>query len=178
MDPVHFNHATPSPQVRLPVRGSSLNRNSMHRVQTVCNQQSMSHRSAARHLGIHVSEVKQQLRESTDLRLSELYRWQQILDVPISELLVEPEDGLSEPLVCRARLIRLMKSAKAISEVGASKSVTRMAQRMIDQLIEIMPELSEVSAWHTIGQRRGLNEMGRIVDYQLSEDVLRRDRED
>jgi hypothetical protein len=32
------------------------------------------------------------------------------------------------------------------------------------QLIELMPELKEVAAWHSIGQRRSPNELGRTAE--------------
>jgi hypothetical protein len=34
---------------------------------------------------------------------------------------------------------------------------------MADQLVEIMPELRDVNPWHTVGQRRTLDELGRIA---------------
>jgi hypothetical protein len=35
---------------------------------------------------------------------------------------------------------------------------------LISQLVELMPELQEVSAWHSVGQRRTQEEMGRIIE--------------
>jgi hypothetical protein len=32
-----------------------------------------------------------------------------------------------------------------------------------------MPELAEVSSWHTVGQRRGLEEMGRIAEQTIAD---------
>jgi hypothetical protein len=39
-----------------------------------------------------------------------------------------------------------------------------LASMLISQLVEVMPELQEVSAWHSVGQRRTQDEMGRIVE--------------
>ena len=47
-----------------------------------------------------------------------------------------------------------------------------MAQMLVEQLVEIMPELEEVSPWHDFGQRRSLEEYGRVVERRLSEDML------
>jgi len=104
------------------------------------------------------------------LRLSELYRWREVLDVPLMELLVEPSDELTVPLLCRTRLVRLMKSARAIEENTVSKIVKRLALSIIDQLVKLMPELAAINVWHSVGQRRGANELGRIVERQLSEE--------
>lgn len=144
----------------------------LHRVATVRQQQGMSLRSASRQLGIDIRELRYQEGETTDLRLSELYGWQRVLDVPVSDLLVEPTSPLSRPVLERARLVRLMKTVMSIREQSSSVSVQRLAQTMIDQLIEIMPELKEVSAWHSVGQRRSLDEFGRAAERCISEEML------
>ena len=47
-----------------------------------------------------------QEQETTDLRLSDLHRWQEALEVPMSELLVEAGDPLVGWVRDRARLVR------------------------------------------------------------------------
>jgi hypothetical protein len=116
--------------------------------------------------------LRAQEEESSDLRLSELYRWQLALEVPVGELLVESETPLSRPVMERARLIRIMKTVAAILEHAPNSSIQRMAETLIGQLVEIMPELKEVGAWPTYGQRRSLDEFGRIMDQRLSDDAL------
>lgn len=158
-----------------PVTGSR--RRVLHRIQAVRQQQGMSLRSVARHQGTEVSKLREQEIESTDLLLSELYRWQRALDVPVADLLVDSGGPLSRPVMERAQMLRLMKTATALLE--SSKSITgvhRMAQMLVDQLVEIMPELATVSPWHSVGQRRSLDEYGRVVERQLSEDALFRPR--
>jgi hypothetical protein len=113
-----------------------------------------------------------QEQETTDLRISDLHKWQVALDVPIGELLVEPDSSLSPPILDRARLLRLMKTVRAILDRSQSASIRRMAQTAADQLIEIMPELEDVGPWHEYGQRRSLNEYGRIAERQLPDDLL------
>ncbi len=144
----------------------------MHRIRTVRLQQGMSLRSAARHMGTDVRSLRLQEREETDLRISDLHKWQKALDVPLSELVVETDIPLSRPVMERARLIRLMKTAVAIRERAESEGIQRMAQMLFEQLVEIMPELEDVSPWHTYGQRRSVDEQGRIMERRLSEDLL------
>ena len=45
----------------------------------------------------------------------------------------------------------------------------RMAENLVEQLLELMPELKEVSPWHSVGQRRSLDEMGRIAENQIGD---------
>ncbi len=107
-----------------------------------------------------------------DLTLSDLYAWQEVLQVPLTHLLVEPDDALSRPVLERAQLVRLMKTAHALLEKAASPAMQRMATTLVEQLIDIMPELKDVSSWHSVGQRRSLDEYGRILERQISEEWL------
>src|SRR5215210_7034290 len=58
-------------------------------------RQGLSIRCIAQRLGRTVSEVRAQEDERADMLVSELYRWQEALEVPVEELLAEPEDSLS-----------------------------------------------------------------------------------
>jgi len=109
-------------------------------------------------------DLKVQEEETSDMLLSELYAWQRVLDVPVAELLVDNDGSLSPPVLERARLVKLMKTAAAILDKADNPSIRRMAQTLIDQLTEIMPELQGVSPWHAVGQRRTLDEFGRAVE--------------
>ena len=60
-----------------------------------------------------MSQVKEQEEESADLRLSELYAWQNALKVPVAELLVEPTDATSPTLLRKMQLIRAVMSHTA-----------------------------------------------------------------
>jgi hypothetical protein len=128
----------------------------------------MSLRTATRQLGLDARTIRAQEQESTDLRLSDLYRWQRALGVPVTELLVEADEPLSRPVMERARMVRLMKTAAALLEAAPTAPVRRMAENLVEQLNEIMPELKEVSPWHTVGQRRSLDELGRIAEQPIS----------
>ncbi|MAD79911.1 MAG: hypothetical protein QF918_07655 [Pirellulaceae bacterium] len=146
--------------------------NALHRIRTVRLQEGVSLRSAARQMGSDIRSLRLQEQESTDLRLSDLHKWQKALDVPLTDLVEETDEPLSRPVLERARLIRLMKTAKAIEERSPTASVTRMAETLVSQLVEIMPELEHVSPWHQFGQRRSLEEFGRIVERRMSEDLI------
>jgi hypothetical protein len=121
---------------------------------------------------LDVRRLRAQENEANDLHISDLLNWQKALDVPVSELLEEPETQLSRPVLERARMIRLMKTAQAILERSNSTSIRRMAQMMVHQLVEIMPELEHVGAWHSVGQRRSLSELGRIVERTIPTDQV------
>ena len=108
------------------------------------------------------------------MMLSALYAWQEVLDAPIAELLVESEEPLSAPVLRRAQMVRLMKTAGAILERAQQPSIRRMAQMLVDQLCEVMPELKGVSPWHAVGRRRTQDELGQAAYRRIPTDVFRR----
>lgn len=142
----------------------------LHRLQSVRLRQGVSLRTVARQTGIDIRQLRLQEQESADIRLSDLLKWQRALEVPLVELIVEPESKLSNPVMERAQMVRLMKTAAAILELADTPRVKRMAQMLVEQLVEIMPELKDVGPWHSYGQRRGLNEYGRVMDQPYSLD--------
>ena len=144
----------------------------LHRVGTVRRLQGITRRTVARHLNTEIAQIKLQEQETADMPLSQLYEWQKVLDVPIAELLVEAGDPLSPPILKRAQLVRIMKTALAIIEEAKQPRVRRMAQTLVDQLVEIMPELQGVSPWHAVGKRRRRDDYGVAAERRLSEDVF------
>jgi hypothetical protein len=122
----------------------------LHRLAEVRQLQGVSRGAVARQLNTDLEDVKHQEQPTTDVPLSALYRWQSVLDVPISELLEEGEQSLSAPVTKRAQLMRLMKTAAAIRARADHPAIQSMAQVLVDQLIELMPELADVSPWHTV----------------------------
>jgi hypothetical protein len=135
-------------------------------------RQGLSVRCVAQRLHKTVSEVRSQEDEAADLLLSELYRWRAALDVPVEELLYEPDDSLSHRVLTRARMLRIMKTARAIRRAARSESERRLARLLEEQLLEIMPELKEVAAWPRVGHRRTNEEYGRIAENPVSDEWL------
>lgn len=144
----------------------------LHRIASVRNQQGMSLRSVSRQMGRTMSTVRLQEDETQDLRLSDLRRWQKVLGVPLQDLLVDESPQLSRPVMERARMVRLMKTAAALKDNVEDEGSQRLATMLVQQLIEIMPELEDVSAWHSVGQRRSLDEYGRIVERRISDEFF------
>lgn len=152
-----------------PSRGSPL-----HRIAEVRQRQGVTLRNVARRLGMSLPVVRRQEQPDCDLRLSELQRWQEVLEVPVAELLVEGEGQLSGPVLERSRMVKLMKTAAALRERTDGEPVGRLVGMLIDQILEIMPELADVTPWHTVGQRRTLDDVGRTGRMLVSEEIFRR----
>ena len=118
----------------------------LHRLGEARRQEHVSRCNVARRLGITVGDVRRLECGTTDLPLSVLRKWAEVLNLPVAELVAEPGDSLSPPLFHRARLVRVMRTAMAILEQSGDPQTKQLAQAMIDQLIEIMPELRGISA--------------------------------
>lgn len=148
-------------------------RRKYQRVAEVRREQGISLRSVSRQMGKTVSTVRAEEDAHNDMPLSELAQWQKILGVPLQDLLVEPQPTLSQPIMERARMVRVMKTAAALQESTSPNSgPARLATMLVEQLVEMMPELENVSAWHSVGQRRSLDEYGRIVERRINDDLL------
>jgi transcriptional regulator with XRE-family HTH domain len=145
----------------------------LHRIAEVRQRQGVTLRNVARRLGISLPVVRRQEQSDCDLRLSDLQRWQQVLDVPVAELLVEGEGQLSGPVLERSRMVKLMKTAAALRERTVGPEATRLVQMLIDQILEIMPELSDVSPWPNPQPRRASDDGGRGPRLVVAEDVFR-----
>ncbi|MEN6450505.1 MAG: helix-turn-helix domain-containing protein [Thermoguttaceae bacterium] len=144
----------------------------LQRLASMRRLQGLSRRTVARRMNVEIEQVRQQECETADVPLSVLYAWQQVLEVPVAELLIEAGDGLASPILERSQLVRLMKTVLAIREQAKQESIRRMAQTMIAQLVEMMPELEHVTPWHAVGRRRRLSELGVAAQRRLAEDVF------
>jgi transcriptional regulator with XRE-family HTH domain len=155
------NGLTGSSDAPVPVTGQQ---RALHRIADARRRQGVSLRSVARRLNKSADQVRRLEEPTSDMLVSELYAWQQALEVPIVDLLVDSDAPLSEPVLTRARLLKIMKTVRAIRETTKCVSIDRMAGMLESQLIEVMPELKEVSAWHSVGQRRSHDELGRTAE--------------
>ena len=144
----------------------------LHRIRELRKQQGVTLRTAARKLGMPASQVREEERPDSDLLVSQLVTWADVLDVPIADLLEEPQNSLSSPIRERAKLVRIMKTAKAISERTQEPNVGILAEVLIDQLVDLMPELADINAWNNVGQRRSSNELGQIAQRHISCDAI------
>ena len=155
------------PPTRAPARDRRL-----HHLGEVRRRERITLRSVARLLGISINEVKYQEQPSSDMLLSDLYRWQKVLGVPIAELLNEPDDELSPSVQLRAQLLRIMKTVRSIQERARQVSVQRLTEMLVDQLVKVMPELKDTLAWPTVGQRRTKDDFGQAYLRMISHHFL------
>lgn len=141
----------------------------LHRIAKVMEQEGISPRSAARQMNLVQSQVYEESHPSCDLRLSALYRWQRILQVPLADLLNEPDRTLSPQVRLRSSLLKAMRTVRTIQERAVEDGIQTLAARLAEQLTEMMPELQTVPSWPAVGQRRTLDELGAVVENQISD---------
>lgn len=151
-----------------PPREPPASNRSLHRLSEVRRREGLSRRKLARDLGVSVREVKRQEQPSSDMLLSDLYRWGEVLKVPATELLNEPGVDLSPPVQLRARLLRVMKTVRSIQANARQVSIRRLAAMLVRQLVEVMPELEDTAPWPVIGSRRSRRDLGQAFLRGLS----------
>jgi hypothetical protein len=126
----------------------------LHRIAEVLHQQGVTERLLVKRLAATRKEIQRQQSPTCDLLLSQLYRWQAALEVPVTELLIDPGHALSPGVGRRAQLVKLMKTVRSLQQVADSAPLRALAVHLADQLVEIMPELADVSSWPIVGKLR------------------------
>lgn len=139
-------------------------RKRFHRIATVRQEQGVTLRVLAGRLNLSLQDVRKQEDETRDLRISDLLRWQEALGVPLQHLLVDPEPTLSTPVLTRARMVRLKKTVGSLCECINNRRGERLLENMQQQLVDAMPELQHIGAWPSVGQRRAVDEYGRMTE--------------
>jgi transcriptional regulator with XRE-family HTH domain len=140
----------------------------LHRLREVRQREGLSRCRVARLLGISIREVEQQEQPSTDMLLSDLQRWKKALGVPVTDLLDDSNDELSPLVHLRARLLRVMKTVRTIQERARQASMQRLATMLADQLVEVMPELKDITAWPLEGKGRRDRDYGQAFYRRLT----------
>lgn len=144
----------------------------LNRIHHIREQQGVTLRTCARRMKLDMRSLRAQEQPEADLKISQLRKWQEVLEVPLADLVEETDVPLSRPVMERARLVRLMKTVMTISESADKPAIQRLAQTLVEQLCEIMPELRGVASWHSVGQRRTLDELGRTAECQIPTGAL------
>ena len=147
----------------------------LNRIQEVRLTEDVTLGTIARKMGKTASQLKKEECPEADLRISDLVRWQSALNVPLIDLLVEPEYGVSDMIRTRGCLVRVTKTANSILRNSQTPEMQYLAQTLIDQLVEIMPELKDQGAWHDRGVPRPATEPGKIAEYIVDSDWLSAD---
>lgn len=145
----------------------------LHRLAAMRNEQGVSLSKVAKTLGITIAEARRQEQETTDLLLSQLYRWRNILETPVGDLMIEPEQIPTNPIKCRSQLVKMMKSVRSILETTKEKGIRSLAGTLAAQFIELMPELQHITAWPSIGKAREQRDLGQAA-YRRFDEVIAR----
>ncbi|MCL2347717.1 MAG: helix-turn-helix domain-containing protein [Planctomycetaceae bacterium] len=167
--PPHFAVAPVSHSPGTP--GRKKQKRPLHRIAEVRKAQGVSLTNIAKHLDMDITAAQLQENPFSDLSLSRLYQWRELLDVPIAELLVDPDELFNDPLRSRAALVRIMKTVRSILEKTREHSTRFLAQTLFDQLVEIMPELREIPPWPNIGQSREFKDYGQALYRRFDREV-------
>jgi hypothetical protein len=126
----------------------------------------------ATRLKLTLEDLRRQQSPEADLLLSQLYRWHQALDVPIADLLVEPGPALAPVVERRARLVKMMKTVRSLQLAAKTPDVGVMAERLAEQLVELMPELVDVDSWPIVGKRRATGDISPIEERMLPDETM------
>jgi transcriptional regulator with XRE-family HTH domain len=147
-------------------------RRRLHRLAAARRARKLSLREAARQLDLNVEDVKRQEEATQDLSLSEFYRWQQLLNLPVEELLVETESPLPRPTVRREILTKMIQTVLTILRQTKQPAIRRMAHTLVDQMVDLHPELRAMADAQSAGRQHLLDDQGRAVKGPLPVDFF------
>ncbi len=82
--------------------------------------------------------------------------------------MVDAEDGLDEKIRLRSSMLRLTRTAKTILREARSATMRNLAHTMLNQIYEVMPEAASMGPWNEVGQRRGPQDVPRIVEQTIA----------
>jgi transcriptional regulator with XRE-family HTH domain len=117
----------------------------LHRLSAVRREHGITRNMVAQRLGVSVEEIRLQ-EEATDLSVGMLNRWAAALGVPVTELVVEPEEWKHSTHLDRPDAQRLLRMAAKLRERSRRRSVQRLAQTFVEQLTEILPILDPAAS--------------------------------
>jgi transcriptional regulator with XRE-family HTH domain len=144
----------------------------LHRLAAVRREKGLSLQAMAARLRVDVETVRQQEQATSDLPLSILDRWRQALDVPLGELLIEASHPLALPPIPERKTAELLEAALAILKQTKQTGIRRMAHTLVDQLVELRPELKSLATQCGAGSGQLLDAQGQSVGHELPLDVF------
>ncbi len=122
--------------------------------------------------GISVEELRFK-EESTDISVSTLCEWASKLGVPVTELVVEPDEALTPTQLAQSQAARLMKVAARLRDRTKRRNIRRLAQTFVEQLTEILPALAGLGQKnHRDLRRPSLRPQAHVLP-RLPEDVFK-----
>jgi transcriptional regulator with XRE-family HTH domain len=124
--------------------GATAPRGVLHRLGAVRKAKKVPRRVLAEQLGITVEELRNK-EASADLTISTLCHWASTLNVPVTELVVEPDESLAPTRMARSQAARLMTVAAKLRDRSRRRGIQRLAQTFVEQLAEILPSLEELA---------------------------------
>ena len=139
----------------------------LHRIAWVLEREGVTPSTIAKRLGLSETQVRQRLDPGSDLTLSELYRWQEAMNVPIGELLADSSGPLENPVQNRGGMLKAMRTARSILEHSYGERVQILAIQLVQQLQRLMPESGEASDMPSEEQGETPSRLGAVVDHPL-----------
>ena len=146
----------------------------LQRLAEVQREQSVSDRTMASRLRLTLEGLRRQQSPTCDLLLSQLYRWQEALDVPIADLLVEPGPALAPVVERRARLVKMMKTVRSLQLAANTPNIGALIEHLAEQLVALMPELVHIDSWPIVGKRRTSGDIAPIEERLVPDSALER----
>lgn len=144
----------------------------LHRIPEILAEEGVTLRTVAFRMRLPLPQARQEAAPACDLKISDLYRWQSALRIPLVDLLEPPRENLSPAIDLRAKLLKAMRTVRSLQLAVDDAPAQTLLISLVEQLLAIMPELSSVSAWPAVGARRSLDEFGAITERTIPDEFF------
>ena len=135
----------------------------LHRLAAARRQRHVSRQHLADGLHVDLETLRELEQAQSDFPLSLLYRCQEVLNVPLHELLVDAPDSSALPPAARAKMADWLRTVAMILKQAKQPAVCRLAHNLVNQMVELMPELKDLAAQYEAGNEQLLDSHGRAV---------------
>ena len=126
-------------------KGNKSSSEELNRIRKVRLSQGITIEDAARMMKKSTAATRESQRETADLKLTELYQWAAVLDIDITELIVDENFPPSARISAhRLMLSQWMKAVLTIDEEASQKQIKIFAQRCMQHLLQLRPDLNSI----------------------------------
>ena len=109
----------------------------LHRIREIREQMGITPRHAARMLNVSLDELRRQEDPSSDLTISELQNWQDLLDGDVYDLIVDQEVPFPRAALSSHDVSSFLETATRMLDDSECPAVKRLAETLTNQLREI-----------------------------------------
>lgn len=123
-----------------------------HHIREIRTRKGISLDYCAEKIGISLAAARKQEKPTSNLNISQLIKWMDVLNVQLSEILGQEVDDLDDPIFHLEELLNVRKLAKSIHMGTREENTHYVAENLITVLDNLILDSKDVAGGDNIGQ--------------------------